>query len=249
MCFERLVTKQTGTSRRCRYPGAANRPVGSRQSLTGVRRLAETKSKCQTRSEMTAGKMLHLRIAPLVIVLLMAAMSGCADSGTSPSGDARLRELALRADFAILDHDPRPMPPKLDSRLASTMEHEFHETLRPTATWFAPTAHGGAWIAVASNHLCLISNPDGALACAGIGSARARGLAVGSFDPPASKTAARNYSVLGVAPDRVAAITLRIGTRRSVVLPKKNVYSVHAQRPIEIEGFRYQDYVGRTPSG
>jgi hypothetical protein len=66
-----------------------------------------------------------------------------------------------------------------------------------------------------------------------MGVATSEGVSLGTFSPPSKRVhRLHHFMVLGLVPDGVERIELKIGMRRKTVEVKNNLYSVASDRPI-----------------
>lgn len=146
-------------------------------------------------------------------------------------------QLSQQAHAIHLFQSPaETMPRRLRAHVKSIAGPELSEELRLSPSQYSPVG-GGLWVVDGGGLTCLVEARSGSLICSGIGRVSQRGLALGVFAPPrrpANKP--RDFEVFGLAPDWAATARLRIGISVRLVRVHRNVYFIHASRPITLLG-------------
>lgn len=174
-------------------------------------------------------------LAVIAVAGLSLSTAACSnDSAELPQG-SELR--ALSRSFSVFRKQPSTMPPFLRRKTSATIARQFgHPPWRGEA-WFADTPVGGIWLILSQDLACLISEPDGALACSSTSSMLRRGLSVGAF-VPSNGTRPNGYWVKGIAPDRITGVRVRAGETNRLVRPVGSAFGVRSGEPVYIRGFK-----------
>lgn len=100
------------------------------------------------------------------------------------------------------------------------------------------TPEGRLWMVAGADITCIVQEEEKALSCDASDAVVEDGLVIGVFEPPRRPgERPTNFLVLGVVPDPVERVRLKVGERRRTIPVWGNAYSVRADRPITVEGF------------
>lgn len=138
--------------------------------------------------------------------------------------------------FRFMRGPSEPVPPHIRTRVRATLGMSSGE-LRMTRAQYARTSGGGIWVARGNGVLCLIQAGKGAVTCDSSSAAADHGLSLALFSAPRHPSELpRHFLVLGIVPDWVALVVLRIGksTPRAIIA-RENTYALRAGAPIFLE--------------
>jgi hypothetical protein len=107
--------------------------------------------------------------------------------------------------------------------------------VRPFRTQHIATPQGDLWLVDGREQSCLIEGGKGGITCASNHLVRRYGLAVGIGDAPTQPGGKpHNFLLLGIAPDSIHRVLLKIGAGTQEVPVRHNVYTHRANVPIVI---------------
>ena len=132
-----------------------------------------------------------------------------------------LRNPGTELPPAVLSH-LRQIPM---SRLSMDIEHAH--LLR--------TELGALWVVIGDETTCLVQAGDGALSCFPTATALHTGVTLGTSDSGARPSSPHRFLSLGIAPDWVKTVRMRVGNSIHVVPVVRNSYAAQANVPVLVQ--------------
>ncbi len=165
---------------------------------------------------------------------IWSALERRAKAGPS---QAATRRRQLR-NFSIMRSAPERMPPSTGRHIES-ITGVPPSSLDLGSAQYAYSASGGIWLVNGRKITCMVQGRRGSLACATTADFAARGLVLGTAKAPKKDGGPpRSFRVLGIAPNWVDLVQVRIGIRKARSIPVvDHVYALHASVPIFVERF------------
>ena len=155
-------------------------------------------------------------------------LQGAAGAGASVPASRR----ALRQSFRALRGPSEPLPPRLQTKVKETLGAPAN--VRFTSTQELRTSRGTVWIASAGAATCLIQASHGAVSCDATAKVARRGLVLGVYATTAAGSA-KDFVMLGIAPDWARRARLRVGARTREVAVGGNAYALGAATAIGLD--------------
>lgn len=140
-------------------------------------------------------------------------------------------------EFRILAGQQETPPSRLQAHLEATLGAP-RRGLHIVNSHHIATNHGNVWAVTGSDLTCLLeATSHGALACNATIHAARRGLALGLVRMSGrGRHKKRVYVLIGIAPDWVDSVQVRVGPRRQTSLPVQgNSYAMRAAVPILVQ--------------
>jgi hypothetical protein len=181
-------------------------------------------------------------LAAIAIAWVWFSLAGCSgksDDSTvraeSRLGRSGFQARELRA-FAVLRIGLRAIPVPFRRKIRSQLSERIHN-LDFEAARYTRTRVSGIWIFSARGTTCVARTGDAAMACDSKGHFVSRGLSFAVFEAP-SKTvdSLHGFVSVGVAPDWVQTVRLKVGQRNQEVAVHSNTYGLRSNSPIFVEG-------------
>lgn len=181
----------------------------------------------------------------LVFLVLTAISAGPALSGKAEGserehqGKPRGAWSGRQVDrFRVLTGSRHPLPGRLRSPVEDALGRHA-ASLRFDQAVPVRTAYGRIWMISGKGFACIVRERGGALACSATHALLVKGLAIGAFNPPKRPGGRPTaFLVLGVAPDWAKWALLSVNGRTRRIPIRHNAYSLKADRPIAVKGFR-----------
>lgn len=144
----------------------------------------------------------------------------------------------ITSAYAVLHSSPEPVPARMAAHIEKTLGAP-PGSFQIEEAQYASTRGGSVWVLIGSrNIMCLVQAGRGALICAPASIAVRRGLSIGLFAVPRRPgQRPHNYLLLGIAPDWVRNVQLRVANAAQSVAVRRNTYALRANAPILIERF------------
>jgi hypothetical protein len=174
-----------------------------------------------------------LALSPLVLLLLLV---GCgAGSSTQQSRPSPTHPFSVeqRQAFTVLRGTTRPVPSILRRHLRRARNSEVRTLWLDTAI-YVPT-HSGLWIVNGHNMTCIVQTHGGAVSCEPRITVLREGVSLGTvrLGPP-PRRAAREFTVVGIVPNGIARVELKVGGETRNVAVHDNAFSLSAAVPIVV---------------
>lgn len=177
----------------------------------------------------------------MIARLLISLIAGLAIVGGHYPKDTRHAEKAgatqatprtIEKSFRLFQSNAEALPDSVRSRLARLLT-EPNEPFNPSEVQRSHTKAGIVWAFVVGDQVCLAQGSHGASACVAMSIATSEGVSLGTFSPPSKRIhRPHHFMVLGLVPDGIGRIELRIGKQRKTAAVKNNLYSASADQPI-----------------
>jgi hypothetical protein len=171
------------------------------------------------------------------LTLCLAIASGYRLNHTSraaEAGERQVRYATMGKNFGLFESKPEALPGPVRSRLSRLLK-EPNEPFNPSQVQRSQSNAGIVWTFVVGDQVCLAQGAHGAAACVAMDIAISEGVSVGTFSPPSKRIhKPHGFLVLGLAPDGVGRVELKIGERRRTTVVKGNLYSVSSNQSIFI---------------
>lgn len=141
------------------------------------------------------------------------------------------------SSFRSLDGPAESMPESLAKHLVQISGFQ-RSALQTDTTQHLIVGGQDIWIATFEppNAVCLLVSSDGAVACSSASVFRRKGLAIGTFSATdlTEATPPEAFRLLGIAPDSVRMLRVKVG-RKVVTRPvRANAYAMTARSPISV---------------
>lgn len=140
--------------------------------------------------------------------------------------------------FKVLGSAPQPLPRRLQRQVKASLGYKRSRGLEFQRVHRVDAGDGVViWLLRAPRKVCIVEGKRGALSCSPPGAAVKEGVVLGVARAAYGRKP-RSFRVLGLAPDLVRAVVLRVlgGGQRTVVV-RDNVYTDQARSPIGLLRF------------
>lgn len=169
-------------------------------------------------------------------VLLSLAIVGCGQRHDSSEQIPPSKETGAsnaKAHFSLLSTPQEELPEALQAHLAQLLMRKQPDQFRPLLVQRSRTAHGTAWTFVNDSAICLAQGGFGSVACSRWAPAKKDGVVLGTFTPPSGRfKQPHDFLVLGLVPNGVVQVALRVGRRHRVVAVSHNLFTATSDVPI-----------------
>jgi hypothetical protein len=165
--------------------------------------------------------MLHLRALPALLGLLLFGCAGSQTQTVEPPSKAGVGSVA--GNFGLLQSPVERLPAGEHARLRSLLSRG-PDAFRPKLIQRVRTSAGSLWVFLHSGELCIAQSDRGAVACSSQSKAIAEGILVGAFTPPTARMPRpHKFVLLGLLPDDMRGVVIKLGAERRAVTVQHNV--------------------------
>lgn len=149
---------------------------------------------------------------------------------------------AQRASYAVFRSPAETPPSAVLARLSDVLEVP-RRTLDATSAQLLRSPLGGLWIVNGRQGVTCIVQAEGlGLTCSATRDFLRRGLSLGVFAaPPSEQVLPESFLLLGVAPDWVRGVNLRIGALSQTQPVVNNIYARRAAVPVMVAGLEGEE--------
>jgi hypothetical protein len=171
-------------------------------------------------------------IGLIVVVTVVGGYSFKVTRRAEEAGAPRGTSTTIEKSFRLFDSTPEMLPVSVRARLSRILKKPG-TPFTPSPVQRSHTNGGIVWAFVVGDQVCLTQGTHGASVCVAKDVAISEGVSLGTFSPPSQRIPRpHNFLLLGLVPDGVGRVELKIGRRRERAGVKNNLYSVSGDKPI-----------------